>query len=74
MYQSGSDKAAKIFAIILLGFLGYAITFGLLFLIFGLLDINAWYGIYIPMISIIGVIPGLIFVNKRMFPSREQQQ
>jgi len=72
MSQSTSDKATKLFALAFLGFLGYAITFGLLFIVFGVLKIDAWYGIYIPMISIVGVIPPLIFVNKKMFKSEDQ--
>ena len=69
MSKQASDKAVKIFLILFLGFLGYAITFGILMILFNILNVNAWYGIYIPIISLVGVVIPIIFLNKKILNS-----
>lgn len=69
MNNQRSDKSIKLFMFLFFGFFGYLFMAAVLFIVFILFDINAWYGIYIPVISFIGVIFPLLYLNRVVFKS-----
>ncbi len=64
---SVSDRAGTIGSYLILGFLGYALVFGVAFLWLAISGASAWYVVYVPLIAIPGILlgPAIIAWRKR---------
>ena len=56
--SSVGDRMGTLGANVILGFLGYALLFGILFFGLAASGESAWYAIYIPLLAIPGVLLG----------------
>ena len=55
----------KVLRYIIFIVVGYVLAFGLIYLLFALLNVSGWYVVYIPFLAIFGSVVALFFVNLR---------